>query len=90
MLSYRNMRPTVPLAAEVSDELDIEPVSQTIALEPDVSAWLATESRRLRTPPSVIISTLLEWARDEDILEGDSAFFPSLKTRRTRRGRTGQ
>ena len=73
--------------SDISAESGLEPVSQTIILESDLADWLKRHSRKVGASPSVIIATLLEWARDEDILEGDPAFFPELGRRRPKRRR---
>jgi len=75
------------VASHSPDQTDTEIVHKDLALEADLARWLTTEARRLRTTPSVIISTLLEWARDEDILHGDADLLPGLDSMRTKRPR---
>jgi hypothetical protein len=66
-------------------EPDLETTELDLTLEKDLADWLARQSRKLRIPSSVIVSALLEWARDEDILQGDPAFFPQLTAGKPRR-----
>jgi hypothetical protein len=60
-----------PLPAQPSREEDLATVSRTFHLETELAEWLDEQSRHHGASPSVLVSALLEWARDEDVLGAD-------------------
>ena len=46
-------------------------VSKNIQLDSDLSEWLDSEANLLGMTPSILVATLLEWARSEGITRDD-------------------
>jgi|GEM_PF-4497296 len=46
-------------------------VSKSIQLDSDLSEWLESEANLLGMTPSILVATLLEWARSEGITRDD-------------------
>jgi hypothetical protein len=67
-------------------EEDLATVARTFHLETELAEWLDEQSREQGVTPSVIISALLEWARDEDVLGSDPLVpIPNAKSRHSAR-----
>ena len=61
------------------EETALDATERTFELETGLATWLDQQAAKHRTTPSLLVAALLEWARDEDILEDDGGTFGQKK-----------
>lgn len=75
-------------AEAVLDDSDLAIVECRFDLERDLVSWLEGQSKLHHTSPSMLVTSLLEWARDEHILESENEERPRPSPGRSRAHRS--
>jgi len=86
--NMKSHRPETSRSPELEEDRGLENVTKSITLEADLAEWLMQESSKLQITPSTFMATLLEWARDEEVLTGDPGFTPPMSRLRKRSSRS--